>query len=75
MKLIVVGILFLSAAAFTGANQWDSLIEGQQGTPEDSQIYEMYRDWLKFYGKEDLQAAMERFSIFKSKTLEVISFN
>lgn len=42
----------------------------------DDEIYDMYREWLVHYEKDsNLQAALERFPLFKAKTREIIQFN
>lgn len=76
MKFIILAVCVVAALAFTTPTKWDAKLDGQEQITDD-EIYSMYREWLQVYEKDtsDLTATMERYSIFKTKTLEIIEHN
>ncbi len=76
MKLLLALTLLAVALAFTTSTKWDSVLNGD-APASDEEILAMYKDWLIHYEKDtsDLSDTMERFTIFKEKTREIMGFN
>lgn len=80
MRIAIFALVAIAAFGFIAGSheekKWWPKLNGEV-TMTDDEILDMYHDWIKHHEKDtsDIQAVMERFTIFKEKTREVIAHN